>query len=76
MQKQLRIITRQRMAVDPFSTSFLPIPSLPRLAFSKHFGRVGVYRSYRGTRVLRLGSTGWYVHCFLTGRRWLSALPF
>jgi hypothetical protein len=77
MQKQLRIITRQRLAVCPFSSSlFGPVPQLPSWVFSRHLGRHPVYYRYSGTRVFTLGSTGWFVHCSPSGRRWLSALPF
>lgn len=76
MQKQLRIITSQRLAVCPFSLSFGPAPQLPSWVFNKHLGRRPVYYRYRGSRVFVLGSSGWYLHCYPSGRRQLSALPF
>jgi len=76
MQKQLRIITSRRLAVCPFSLSFGPVPPLPAWVFGKHLGRRPVYFRYRGSRVFVVGSSGWYLHCSPSGRRWLSALPF
>ncbi len=76
MQKQLRIITRQRLAVCPFSLSLGPVPQLPSWVFSKHLGRRPVYYRYRRCRVFVVGSSGWYLHCYSSGRRQLSALPF
>ena len=76
MQKQLRIITRQRLAVCPFSLSNFPLPAIPCFVFSRHLGRRHVYYRYSGTRVFAIGSSGWFVHCSPSGRRWLSALPF
>jgi len=76
MQKQLRIITRQRLAVCPFSLALGPVPQLPSWVFSKHLGRRPVYYRYRRCRVIVVGSSGWYLHCYSSGRRQLSALPF
>jgi hypothetical protein len=76
MQKQLRIITRHRLAVCTFSSSLFPVPQVPSFAFSKHLGRRRIYYRYRGTRVFSLGRSGWFIHCFPSGRRWLSSLPF
>ncbi|MGB5028728.1 MAG: hypothetical protein WBO38_09515 [Chitinophagaceae bacterium] len=76
MQKQLRIIISRRLAVCPFSLSFGPVPPLPSWVFGKHLGRRPVYYRYRGSRVFVVGSSGWYLHCSPSGRRWLSALPF
>lgn len=77
MQKQLRFITRRSMAVCPFSSSlFPPVPQVPAFAFGKHLGRRPVCFRYRGSRVFTLASTGWYIHCSPSGRRWLSSLPF
>jgi hypothetical protein len=75
MQKQLRIITRQRLAVCPFSISFFPAPALPSFVFSRHLGRRPVYYRYRRSRVFTIPG-GWWLHCSPSGRRWLSALPF
>ncbi|MGI8584581.1 MAG: hypothetical protein ACR2KX_20520 [Chitinophagaceae bacterium] len=76
MQKQLRIITSPHLSVCPFSSSNFPVPVLPSYVFSRHLGRRYVYYRYRGTRVFQLGSSGWFIHCFPSGRRQLSALPF
>jgi hypothetical protein len=76
MQKQLRIITSRSLAVCPFSASLGPVPALPSFLFSKHLGRRRVYYRYRGSRVFAVGSSGWFIHCCPSGRRWLSALPF
>jgi hypothetical protein len=77
MQKQLRIITRHRLAICPFSSSlFQPLPHVASIYLSKHLGRRSVYFRYNGSRVFSIGTTSWYIHCSSTGRRWLSALPF
>ncbi|MBS1738520.1 MAG: hypothetical protein JSS98_18210 [Bacteroidetes bacterium] len=76
MQKQLRIISSGRLAVCPFSSSHFPVPPVPAFIFGRHLGRRPVYYRYRGVRVFALGSSGWFVHCFPSGRRLLSALPF
>jgi hypothetical protein len=76
MQKQLRIITSRHLAVCPFSSSIFPVPAIPKYVFSRHFRRRPVHYRYSGVCVYALGSTGWFVHCFPSGRRLLSALPF
>jgi hypothetical protein len=77
MQKQLRIITRSRLALCPLSYCHFPVPALPLLAFSRHLCRVGVfYRPSPGVRVFPLASVGWFVFIYPSGRRLLSALPF
>ncbi|MBS1925362.1 MAG: hypothetical protein JST57_05115 [Bacteroidetes bacterium] len=78
MHKQLRIITSRRIiSVCPFSRSIMSsVPQLPHWVFSRHIGRQPVYYQYRGTRVFAIGRSGWFVHCFPSGRRWLSCLPF
>lgn len=76
MQKQLRIITSRRLAVCPFSLQFGPVPALPSWVFGRHLGRRSIHFQYRGSRVFVVGSRGWYLHCFPSGRRQLSALPF
>jgi len=76
MQKQLRIISSRRLAVCPFSFSHFPVPSVPAYIFGRHLGRRSVYYRYRGVRVFALGCSGWFVHCYPSGRRLLSALPF
>ena len=76
MQKQLRIISSRRLAVCPFSLSFSTVPTLPSWVFSKHVGRRAVYYRYRKCRVFVVSQSGWYLHCYPTGRRQLSALPF
>jgi len=76
MQKQLRIITSRRLAVCPFSLQFGPVPVLPSWVFGRHVGRRHIHFQYRGSRVFVVGSLGWYLHCFPSGRRQLSALPF
>ncbi len=76
MQKQLRIITSRRLAVCPLSLSLSPVPQLPSWVFGKHVGRRAVYYRYRGCRVFAVGSLGWFLHCYASGRRQLSALPF
>jgi len=77
MQKQLRIISSRSLAVCPFSLStFGPVPCLPAYVFGRSLGRRSVYYQYSGTRVYSLGSSGWFIHCSPSGRRWLSALPF
>lgn len=76
MQKQLRIITRYRLAVCPFSASLFPVPVVPRKVFSRHFQRHPLHHMpLAGVRVYQLVS-GWYVWCFPSGRRQLCALPF
>jgi hypothetical protein len=77
MQKQLRIITRQRLAVCPLSSSLNgPVPPVPSSVFGRHFRRHSVhYHSVTGAAVIRLQS-GWYVWCYPSGRRQLAALPF
>jgi len=76
MQKQLRIITSRRLAVCPFSISTFPVPPVPSFVFGRHLGRRSVYYRYSGTRVFHLRSSGWFIHCFPSGRRQLAALPF
>ncbi|MFY7963521.1 MAG: hypothetical protein ACOVO1_01380 [Chitinophagaceae bacterium] len=77
MHKQLRIITRHRMALCPLSFCHFPVPVLPALAFSRHLSRVGVcHRPAPGVRVYPLASCGWFVFVYPSGRRCLSALPF
>jgi len=76
MQKQLRIISRSRLAVCPLSHCHFPLPVLPPLAFSRHLGRLPVCYRYSGVLVYALVGCGWFVHCFPSGRRQLSALPF
>ncbi len=76
MQKQLRIITSQRLAVCPFSSSLFPVPSVPASVFSRHFRRHHLhYRPLVGCFVYQL-ACGWYLWCFPSGRRQLCALPF
>jgi len=76
MHKQLRIISSRRLSVCPLSSSCFPVPVVHRLAFSRHLGRLGVhYQPYHGIRVFHLPTT-WWVWCFPSGRRQLSALPF
>jgi len=77
MQKQLRIISRSRLAVCPFSSSCCSVPPLPRLAASRHLGRLPVvHRPAPLVRVYKLPVVGWFVFVFPSGRRQLSALPF
>lgn len=77
MQKQLRIITRSRLALCPLSYCHFPLPALPPLVFSRHLGRLPVfYRPALGVRALHLASIGWFVFIYPSGRRCLSALPF
>ena len=67
---------------SPFSgMSFQPFiwacSSVTSMGFGKHLGRRPVYYRYRGSRgFCFIGSSGWYLHCSPSGRRWLSALPF
>jgi len=76
MQKQLRIITCRRLAVCPFSSSLFLVPSVPPIVFSRHFCRRTIhYRPLPGVTVYQL-SSGWFVWCFPSGRRWLCSLPF
>ena len=77
MQKQLRIISRSRLAVCPLTHCHFPVPALPPLAFSRHLGRLPVfYRPAFGVRAFHLASIGWFVFVYPSGRRLLSALPF
>ena len=77
MQKQLRFITRQRLAVCPLSSSLFPVPVVHKLALSKHLGRLPVHhRPLAGIRVFHLPVSGWFIWCFPSGRRQLCALPF
>lgn len=76
MQKQLRFINCRHISVCPFSNSLFPVPPVPPQVFSRHFRRQPVYYRYSGVSVYALPSVGWYVHCFPSGRRQLSALPF
>ena len=77
MQKQLRIISRTRMAVCPFSYCHFSRPALPHLAFSRHLCRLPVYfRPAPGVRVFHLAAIGWFIFVYPSGRRMLSALPF
>jgi hypothetical protein len=77
MQKQLRIITRSRLALCPLSHCHFPVPALPPLAFSRHLGRLPVFhRPAFGVRAYHLASIGWFVFVYPSGRRQLSALPF
>ncbi|MEO6229438.1 MAG: hypothetical protein ABJB11_01940 [Ferruginibacter sp.] len=77
MQKQLRIITSQRLAVCPFSSSLFPVPSVPPVVFSRHFRRRSIYcKPITGISVYRLAKFGWYIWCYPSGRRQLCALPF
>lgn len=77
MQKQLRIISKHRLAVCPFSSFHFPVPPLPKLAFSRHLGRLPIcFRPAIGVRVYHLASIGWYIFVYPSGRRQLSSLPF
>jgi hypothetical protein len=77
MQKQLRIITRSRMALCPLTYCHFPVPALPPLAFSRHLCRLPVFhRPAVGVRAYHLASIGWFVFVYPSGRRQLSALPF
>jgi pyridoxal/pyridoxine/pyridoxamine kinase len=76
MQKQLRIVTSRRLAVCPFSSSTFQVPAVPSFVFSRHLGRRSVCYRYSGVRVFPLQCSGWFVHCFPSGRRQLAALPF
>ena len=61
MQKQLRIITSQRLAVCPFSSSTFQVPPVPASVFSRHFRRRHLhYRPLVGCSVYRL-TCGWYL---------------
>jgi hypothetical protein len=73
MQKQLRIISRSRLAVCPLSHCHFPLPALPPLAFSRHLGRLPVFYRYSGVLLYALVGCGWFVHCFPSGRRQLIA---
>jgi hypothetical protein len=76
MQKQLRIITRSRLALCPLSFCHFPVPALPSVAFSRHLGRL--HQSFSvmpGVQVFQL-PCGWFVFRYPSGRRCLSALPF
>ncbi len=76
MQKQLRIITRYRMAVCPLSQSFFALPALPSLAFGRHLSRLPIhFRPQQGVTVRAL-SVGWFVWRYPSGRRLISILPF
>lgn len=78
MQKQLRIITSRRMSVCPLSIALipLPVPSVPAIAFSRHFQRHPLHsRPLPSIRVYQLAS-GWFILCYPSGRRQLAALPF
>ena len=76
MQKQLRIITSRRLAVCPLSSSVFPVPSVPRLAFSRHLHRLhSVHSIYPGVSIYHL-PCGWYIWCYPSGRRQFCALPF
>jgi hypothetical protein len=76
MQKQLRIITNRRLSVCPFSRSNFQVPPIPHIAFSRHLRRLSVhFRPLPGVYVYRL-SSGWFIWCYPSGRRQLSALPF
>jgi hypothetical protein len=78
MQKQLRIITSRSLAVCPLSSSIFPVPSIPRLAFSRHLRRLPInYRPLAGISVYHLPfAGGWYIWCYPSGRRQFCALPF
>ncbi len=77
MKKQLRIISRRRIAVCPYSGILQEsIQLVSRLAFSKHAGRQGVaFRPHPGVQVLNL-PCGNYLWRYPSGRRMVSALPF
>ncbi len=76
MKKQLRIITRHRLQVCSFSSSYFSPPPLPGSVFSRHFRRHPVVlRLNSGVISYRLTAV-WYVWVFPNGRRMLSALPF
>jgi len=77
MQKQLRIISRSRLAVCPFSSPFFQsFSSVSPLAFSRHLGRLPQAFSFMpGVQVFSL-PCGWFVWRFPSGRRQLAALPF
>jgi len=76
MQKQLRIVSRRRLAVCPFSSSWFPLPVVSRVAFSRHLGRLPVHFIPLPGVSVRLLPCGWFVWCFPSGRRLLSAMPF
>lgn len=76
MQKQLRIISRSRLALCPLSFCHFPVPPLPSVAFSRHLGRLPqAYSVMPRVQVFHL-PCGWFVFRYPSGRRQLSALPF
>ena len=77
MQKQLRVISKTRLAVCPFSKSLFPVPTIPLICFSKHLNRLGVhYNPLPGVKVYQLNSIGWFIWVYPSGFRQLNALPF
>ena len=78
MQKQLRIITRRRLAVCPVSSHLFAVPPIQASFFSRHFRRRRVYyHPLPGVSVYHIKSAGgWYIWCFPSGRRQFAALPF
>ncbi|MEP7371949.1 MAG: hypothetical protein ABI675_01090 [Chitinophagaceae bacterium] len=75
MKKQLGLITRSRLAVDPWSRNSYPLPDIPIYAFSRHLRRREKRRYRNGTAILDI-SGGWYIHSYRNGLRMLSSLPF
>jgi len=77
MQKQLRIISRKRLAVCPFSQSFMQSCStVSPLAYGKHLSRLPqVCSLMSGVQVFTLPG-GLLVWRYPSGRRLLALLPF
>lgn len=77
MHKQLRLISRRRLSVCPLSSSIFQVPPVPQVAFSRHVRRLpGSHSVHAGVQVFHLRAIGWWLWCFPSGRRQLSALPF
>ena len=75
MEKQLRLISRSRLAVDQWSREHYTLPVIPKWTFSRHIRRRSKYRYADGMKVIDI-DTDWCVHCLPNGRRILSILPF
>jgi len=71
MNKQLRIISQRRPAIEPFSS----VSSVPRCFFSRHLRRRPVAFRYGSVVVYHLPG-GLFAHCLPSGFRFVSDLPF
>ena len=72
MKKQLRIVRQRRPAIEPFSS----VSSVPHCFFSRHLRRRPVSFRYGQGVVVYCLPGGLFAHCYPSGYRFISGLPF